>query len=157
MRVLGGLNGSGDYSIQILVGWRSQRPAGLLDWVFLAFELLSQSLTRYVLHKFGADLELASCCSPCWINVLFSWNSNMKYIKSKLKTGQCFPSNAMGIFVFKSSFSTPQIFPTSIFFNAETIFPSVKGLFFPFLKSWFIQKFTWRKWTQIPHKWNFIF
>ena len=39
----------------------------------------------------------------------------MKYIKSKLKTGQCFLSNAMGIFVFKSSFSTPQIFPVKYF------------------------------------------
>lgn len=118
------------------MGWVSQRAAGSLDWVFLAFQSSSQSLMRYsILYKFGADLEPASCFTPCWINVLFSRSSNMKYIKSKLKTGQCFASNAMGIFVFKSSFSTPQIFPTKFsfflffFWGRDYFFPSVKGHF----------------------------
>lgn len=44
MRVLGGLSASGDHITQSLFGWKSQRPAGSLDWVFPAFELLSQAL-----------------------------------------------------------------------------------------------------------------
>ena len=97
-------------------GIKSQRPDGSLYWVFPAFEPVSWGRMRcLVLHKFRADLEPASCFSPCWINVPFSRSLNMKYIKNKLKTGQCFLSNAMGIFVFKSSFSTPQIFPVKYF------------------------------------------
>lgn len=111
-------------SLQTLVDGNPSGQVG--HWaVYLLHVSLFQGLTRYfVLHKLGADLELASCFSPCWINVLFSVDSNMKYIKSKLKTGQCFVSNAMGIFVFKLSFSTPQIFPHLVFFffKAETIF-----------------------------------
>lgn len=66
MKTHGGLNSPGDCSVLTRVGWNPQRPAVSLDWVFPAFESSSQHLMRYfVLHKFGADLELASCFSPC--------------------------------------------------------------------------------------------
>lgn len=41
---MGGLNGPGDCSIRTPVGWKSQRPAGSLDWIFPAFALLCQGL-----------------------------------------------------------------------------------------------------------------